>query len=57
MESPIMYAINISQRSASGSSATASHFRMAQKTMAVKKLDMAYTSASTAENQAESLKV
>ena len=40
-----------------GLSASLSHFRMAQNTMAVNKDDMLYTSASTALNQNESLQV
>ena len=39
------------QRLASASSSTNSHLNAAQTTIAVKKDDMAYTSASTAENQ------
>ena len=39
------------------SSASSSHFSMSQKTRAVRKLEKAYTSASTAENQKVSLKV
>src|SRR5690606_28835619 len=49
--------MNISQRSAPGASACASHFRIAQNTTAVQREDMAYTSVSTAENQNVSEKV
>ena len=42
------------QRSEPFSSATISHLRIAQNTMAVKNDDEAYTSPSTAENQNES---
>ncbi len=45
------------QRKLPGSSATDSHFKMAQNTKAVNKDDKAYTSPSTAENQKLSLKV
>ena len=45
------------QRLASASSSTSSHLNAAQTTMAVKKEDIAYTSASTAENQKLSEKV
>src|SRR4026207_1148825 len=51
-----MYPINRIHRSALGLSATCSHLRIAQNTMAVKKDDIAYTSPSTAENQNESAK-
>ena len=44
-------------RLASASSSTSSHLNAAQTTMAVKKEDIAYTSASTAENQKLSEKV
>ena len=44
-------------RAEPGWSATFSHFKMAQKTAAVNRLDKAYTSPSTALNQNESLKV
>ena len=44
-------------RLASASSSTNSHLNAAQTTMAVKKDDIAYTSASTAENQKLSEKV
>lgn len=57
MERPIIKKMNTIQRSAPGSSAWFSHFKMAQKTMAVKKEDNAYTSPSTALYQKESLKV
>ena len=49
--------MKISQRSAKGLSASSSHFRMAQKTSAVKKEDDPYTSPSTALYQKESQKV
>jgi len=49
--------IKMSQRLECGSLATFSHFKMAQKTMAVKNDEKPYTSASTAENQNESEKV
>ena len=39
------------QRSAYSVSACSSHLRIIQNTTAVKREDMAYTSASTAENQ------
>src|SRR5438093_452680 len=39
------------------SSATVSHLKIAQKTIAVKNEELAYTSPSTAENQNESLNV
>ena len=42
---------------AAASSSISSHFNTAHITIAVKKDDMAYTSASTAENQNESEKV
>ena len=45
------------QRLASASSSTSSHLNAAQTTIAVKKEDIAYTSASTAENQKLSEKV
>src|SRR5688572_32478733 len=44
----------MSQRFAFASSSITSHFNMAHTTNAVKKEDIAYTSASTAENQKES---
>ena len=48
---PIRKAMSTIQRSACGVSAVSYHLVMAQKTMAVKRLDMAYTSPSTALNQ------
>ena len=51
MDNPIRYAIRISHLSACFSSATFSHFNIAQKTTAVKSEDVPYTSPSTAENQ------
>src|SRR6185312_6681312 len=54
MERPIIYAISSSHLSEPSSSEWASHFNIAQKTKAVKKDDMAYTSASSEENQKES---
>src|SRR5690606_39436054 len=56
MDSPMMYMIRRSHRSACGSSARFSHFRISQKTAAVHNEDMAYTSDSTAEYQNVSLK-
>src|SRR5258706_9192457 len=49
--------MRMSQRLALLSSSMTSHFKIPQTTKAVKKDDMAYTSASTAENQNESEKV
>ena len=57
IDSPTRKAISIIQRCECFSSATLSHLRMAQKVMAVKNDDMAYTSPSPAENQNESEKV
>ena len=54
---PVRYAMRISQRSLRGSSATFSHFRMSQNTTAVKRLEKAYTSPSTALYQKVSLQV
>src|SRR5690606_906970 len=51
IDSPITYAIRISHLSASGSSARASHSKIAQKTTAAHCDDIAYTSHSTAQNQ------
>ena len=54
IDAPVRKAINTIQRIEVGSSASSSHFKMAQKTAAVNKLLIAYTSPSTAENQKES---
>ncbi len=51
MDKPTKYAMNKIQRLAVASSSTNSHLNAAQTTIAVKKEDIAYTSASTAENQ------
>ena len=51
---PVKNAISTIHRMELGCSASSSHFKMAQKTAAVNKLLMAYTSPSTAENQNES---
>src|SRR5690606_2548674 len=48
--------ISTSHRSDCGSSARTSHFKIAQNTTAVQSDDIAYTSASTAENQNVSVK-
>ena len=57
MEIPIRKKTNIIHRFDSASSAHSSHLRIDQKTIAVKREDVAYTSPSTAENQNESEKV
>ena len=57
MDSPIKYAMTRIHRRCPGSSATFSHFKMAQNTSAVNNEDNAYTSPSTAENQKLSLNV
>ena len=57
MERPIRKAISTIQRFAWGSSAPSYHLHMAQKTRAVTREDIAYTSPSTAENQKVSEKV
>lgn len=57
MANPIRYAISTNQRLECFSLATFSHLRIHQKVSVVKKLEEAYTSASTAENQKVSEKV
>ena len=57
-DKPVRQAINNNHRLAYSSvSTTDAHFNTAQKAIAVKQLDIAYTSPSTAENQNESLNV
>ena len=55
IESPVRNAIRMIHLSAYLSSATFSHLSIAQKTIAVKNAEDAYTSPSTAENQKESV--
>ena len=57
IESPMRYAISMSQRFACGWSATSSHLSIAQMTTAVNSDESAYTSPSTAENQNVSVNV
>src|ERR1043166_2277438 len=57
IDKPIMKKIKMSHLSAPGSSATRSHFSADQKTIAVKKELIAYTSPSTALYQNESVNV
>ena len=54
MEMPIRKNTRIIHLFDSASSVHSSHLRIAQKTTAVKREDVAYTSPSTAENQKES---
>src|SRR6478609_9001191 len=57
IDNPIMKKIKTSHLSAPGSSATRSHFKADQNTIAVKKELIAYTSPSTALYQNESVNV
>ncbi len=57
IDNPIMYAINNIHLFWWDASLVLSHLSIAQNTKAVKNEDIAYTSASTAENQKESVKV
>src|SRR5689334_10055379 len=57
IDKPIMKKIKMSHLSAPGSFATRSHFSADQKSIAVKKELIAYTSLSTALYQNESVKV
>ncbi len=53
IDKPAEYTANNTQRSDCGVSGRWYHFTMAHSVSAVKKVDMAYTSPSTAENQME----